>query len=249
MTVDNSEFIGNKYGIYTNRDMASVTPKGGFFGLDVTDSTFDNQWYASLYFEGLSDATLDNLEITNTGGLDPVLPFGGRGIFFNIKRGTFSDVAITNSSITDSVNDAVAVQVRGFPGDSASYQPPNNAILNNFTATGNTITGNGGPGFNIWNYNGVTTGGTWQINNNRIVGNGFEAPSVTLPVNGLYAWDTLDATDNWWGCNEGPLTGGPDCDTVSSTPVPPFNLGVVDADPWLVLTATATPPGPTLVPG
>jgi len=41
---------------------------------------------------------------------------------------------------------------------------------------------------------------------------------------------TIDATNNWWGCNAGP--GGAGCDTVS---------GNVDANPWLVLGISAAP--------
>ncbi|MBN2256499.1 MAG: right-handed parallel beta-helix repeat-containing protein, partial [Anaerolineaceae bacterium] len=45
----------------------------------------------------------------------------------------------------------------------------------------------------------------------------------------------LIATNNWWGCNEGPTTdGSTDCDTYD---------GLVDADPWLVLNTTL-PAGP-----
>jgi hypothetical protein len=39
----------------------------------------------------------------------------------------------------------------------------------------------------------------------------------------------INATDNWWGCNEGPGAGG--CSTVS---------GPVDADPYMVLAAEAS---------
>lgn len=56
---------------------------------------------------------------------------------------------------------------------------------------------------------------------NRIVGN-ETGISSTAP--------TVDAINNWWGCNEGPA--GADCDPVNA---------LVDADPWLVLSAVAVP--------
>ncbi len=44
------------------------------------------------------------------------------------------------------------------------------------------------------------------------------------------ATDEVDATHNWWGCNEGPNTA--DCGAVT---------GNVDSDPWLVLGLEASP--------
>jgi hypothetical protein len=43
---------------------------------------------------------------------------------------------------------------------------------------------------------------------------------------------SIDAEHNWWGCNEGP--GNADCGTVAGS-------GAVDFDPWLVLSASASP--------
>lgn len=59
---------------------------------------------------------------------------------------------------------------------------------------------------------------------NRIVGN------TAAGADNASASGTLDLQSNWWGCNGGP--GAPGCDTTT---------GGVDADPWLVLGATATP--------
>jgi hypothetical protein len=73
-------------------------------------------------------------------------------------------------------------------------------------------------------------GGTWPVTN-RMSNVTFQF-NVFLD-NGQYglasnnADITLDAINNWWGCNEGP--GGVDCDAVD---------GSIDADPWLVLSVT-----------
>jgi uncharacterized repeat protein (TIGR01451 family) len=45
---------------------------------------------------------------------------------------------------------------------------------------------------------------------------------------------TVDAMNNWWGCNEGPSTVLGDCDTITGT-------GMVGANPWLVLELAADP--------
>ena len=50
----------------------------------------------------------------------------------------------------------------------------------------------------------------------------------------------LDAENNWWGCNYGPGLGGAGC---SGTANDIFNngSGTVDANPWIVLGASASP--------
>src|SRR5205085_11070422 len=51
---------------------------------------------------------------------------------------------------------------------------------------------------------------------------------------------TLDAENNWWGCNYGPGATGAGC---SATTNDVFNngSGAVDADPWIVLGVNASP--------
>jgi uncharacterized repeat protein (TIGR01451 family) len=70
------------------------------------------------------------------------------------------------------------------------------------------------------------TGGKFidvEMHHNSISGN---QTGVASTVDYL----TIDADNNWWGCNEGPGSSG--CDTVT---------GTVSADPWLVLDLTADP--------
>jgi hypothetical protein len=60
---------------------------------------------------------------------------------------------------------------------------------------------------------------------NRIAGNATAGMTSD-------AAEPVDATDNWWGCNEGP--GQPGCDAITGT-------GTVDADPWLIFGLSANP--------
>ncbi len=65
---------------------------------------------------------------------------------------------------------------------------------------------------------------------NRIVGNSVGVDNATTPGTSVLA------ENNWWGCNYGPGAGGAGCaGTANGT------LGVVDANPWLVLRTSATP--------
>ncbi|MDI3340746.1 MAG: pectinesterase family protein [Sphaerobacter sp.] len=68
------------------------------------------------------------------------------------------------------------------------------------------------------------TGSGIAIRFNRIAGNGDG-----MGINNQSA-AVLDATDNWWGCNEAPGEDG--CDTVA---------GMANLDPWLVLRVSAAP--------
>ncbi len=95
--------------------------------------------------------------------------------------------------------------------------------LSKVTVTGNAATGNGG-GIHV----DASSPQTVHINFSRIVGNTAAAGTGLDNING-----TVDATNNWWGCNQGPSTAP--CDTVND----PNTL--VTFDPWIVLSHTANP--------
>lgn len=89
---------------------------------------------------------------------------------------------------------------------------------------GNTITDNTNGIFVGFN---DTDTSTVDANFNRIAGNGTGVRTTNPNV---------DAQNNWWGCNGGPGSAG--CDTVGAGG---SATGTVDADPWLVLGASANP--------
>lgn len=72
---------------------------------------------------------------------------------------------------------------------------------------------------------------------NIITNNGIGVRNVTLdPLPASNPFSGSVAENNWFGCNAGPGNAG--CDSVVGIPTPGAD---VDADPWLVLTATANP--------
>ncbi len=95
--------------------------------------------------------------------------------------------------------------------------------LSKLTITGNSATGNGG-GIHV----DINSPQVVHLNFSRIVNNTAAAGTGVDNVNG-----TIDATDSWWGCNQGPSTAP--CDTINDP-----NLGVT-FDPFIVLTHTANP--------
>ena len=246
MVITNSEISLNDNGIYGANQPGNAAQDGVFNGLTVTNSTFDQNDERGLYFEGLSNANFSGLLITDTGaniapGLG--LPFGARGIAINLKDGVYSNINIEDSTIDSSVYEGITVEVRGWAGDSPTYTGAP-ASLAGLTMSGLTLTDNGGPGLTIANRNTIST--TPTITGSRIAGNGFRAgPGVNGvpkdsngPVDGVFptfaapTGIAVDAINNWWGCNDGPIAGGPDCDTTQAP---------VDGDPWLVAESSADP--------
>jgi hypothetical protein len=96
-------------------------------------------------------------------------------------------------------------------------------VISSSTITGNT-SANGG---------GIEVDGNskanLQLSFNRIVGNNGGSGGAGLASLGT---GTVSATDNWWGCNQGPQSASSGCDTVS---------GAVTSSPWIVLTNSASP--------
>ena len=64
------------------------------------------------------------------------------------------------------------------------------------------------------------------LNFNRIFGNDIGVQHTTMA--------SIDAENNWWGCNDGPGAAG--CDDVQGSG------GPVDADPWLLLSVAVDDP-------
>jgi CSLREA domain-containing protein/uncharacterized repeat protein (TIGR01451 family) len=88
---------------------------------------------------------------------------------------------------------------------------------------GNTATGNGG-GVHV----DASSPQTLHLNFSRIVANIAAAGTGLDDINGQ-----VDATNNWWGCNQGPSTTP--CNTINDPNT------FVTFDPWIVLTHTANP--------
>jgi CSLREA domain-containing protein/uncharacterized repeat protein (TIGR01451 family) len=135
--------------------------------------------------------------------------------------GIWSNQGLTIDQVTViSNNTAVAGNGGGLWSDN---QDVDVTSLSKVTITGNSAAGNGG-GIHI----DASSPQVVHLNFSRIVGNSAAAGTGIDNING-----TVDATDSWWGCNQGPSTAP--CDTINDP-----NLGVT-FDPFIVLTHTANP--------
>jgi Bacterial Ig-like domain (group 3)/Right handed beta helix region/Periplasmic copper-binding protein (NosD) len=96
----------------------------------------------------------------------------------------------------------------------------------NVTVAGNLLSGGSTRGIRIFDLAGTGVNTGLLIHHNSITnfgGNGIDVDPTSVAA-------TVNAENNWFGCNAGP--GQPGCETA---------IGDVDTNPWLVLTITAIP--------
>lgn len=241
LAIVGSSFTRDRNGLYVERK----EPTAGNFigevdGLTMVDNEFIENQYRGMYFEGLSNAEIVGSIVLLAGATAPTHPFGARGISFNLKYGDYENIKVIGAEVAESENEGISIQVRGSAEDSAAYKL-HPATLNQIEITESTVVDNDGPGIVVEN---STQLGTTTINDSRILGNARDGIPTGDTASGIDAWDerdgapTVDAANNWFGCNAGPTAAGSDCDTVN---------GPVHAGPWLVLTAV--PQASILAPG
>lgn len=241
LAVVGSSFTRDRSGFYVERK----EPTAGNFigevdGLTMVDDEFIENQYRGMYFEGLSNAEIIGATVFLAGATAPSHPFGARGISFNLKAGAYENIKVVAAEVAESENEGISIQVRGSADDSATYKL-HPATLNKIEITESTVIDNDGPGIVVEN---STQLGTTTISDSRILGNARKGIPAGDTASGIDAWDerdgapTVDAANNWFGCNAGPTAAGSACDTVN---------GPVDAGPWLVLTAA--PEASVLAPG
>jgi len=203
----------------------------------VTNMTVDENTFASnaqgVFINPDKPPGGQNVDITGnefTGNGNGVLVFETTDV--GITGNTFSgspgsqvyiggddhDVRITGNLITNGSANAITL-------DNSQIPPnlPNSGVV----VTGNTITGHSGAARAALRVGPTANSGALEFHFNRVVGN-------TAGVSNDDSGDTIDAEDNWWGCNGGPGAAG--CNGVIGTAA-----ASVDFDPWLVLRITATP--------
>jgi len=106
-----------------------------------------------------------------------------------------------------------------------------NTIMETTQVVGTNITlnvaGQDGGGVEVDN---SSDGNSLNVTFSRIVGNTATAGNGLNNIAG-----TVTATDNWWGCNQGP--GSSPCDLVNDA----SNTATAIFNPWLTLSSTASP--------
>jgi hypothetical protein len=153
-------------------------------------------------------------EIDVTGNRVTMTPASGSsGFYFSTAESGVDTVHITGNSMTDDPFRAVKL--------STNAQLPGLV-----TITGNDFSNSG---VGVYVASGALNGGSVTLRANNLSGETGDA--VPDPADGVFksstSGGTVDANDNWWGCNGGPGASG--CSGVS---------GSVTDTAWLVLSAS-----------
>jgi nitrous oxidase accessory protein NosD len=215
LTIADSHFDFNDFGIYAQHPGTTPRTPGVFQDVKIDDSTFDGNATKGIYLEQGADLDFDDITAVTPQGPTPRADVNpNNAIDVNVKYGAFAHVHIANSTFSGSTGAGVLIHGRN---DAPLYNTVpgrlDDVVLEGVTVTDN-VAG--------VQFSGATTNS--RITGSRIVAN------VSGGVTSWTDTQTIDAEGNWWGCNEGPNTPG-----CSST------TGDVDADPWLVLTAAGSP--------
>lgn len=188
---------------FTGNDNAAVTlteTTGRNSDIDITDNELTQNRGIAVFLT--DDLTVTGNTINDTDSGD------GNGRFSAIYLGGGVDDALVQDN-------TVMLASTGVRIDNQVPEPNTDVEV-----LGNTLTDNDN-GIRISN---GATSGTLEVHGNRLVDN------TTAAINNEDPGDSVDAENNWFGCNEGPGSAG--CDDI---------IGAVDAEPNLILRLKAPP--------
>jgi hypothetical protein len=162
--------------------------------------------------------SMTNCTITNNTAQANV----GGGVAITNGTGSRGDVLLINTLVTGNTATGNGSSPGQGGGVFIDIDTSSSATISGSTVMLNTATGSSGQGGGIFNQ-----AGSLSVINSRVVGN------QSGDASGIYTLGfDATATDNWWGCNDGPGASG--CDTVGGG-------GTVSVNPWLVLSISASP--------
>ncbi|HYN14463.1 MAG TPA: immunoglobulin domain-containing protein [Terriglobales bacterium] len=244
-TVSTSLFSGNTASLGRG---GALTLVGGVETMSVSNSTFDNSSAANhsaqeggaLYIDFANTSGAGNISIHNSTFSSNTAGADGGGIYVNLGSGGNTTTATIDQTTVISGNSSAT---RGgglaFNGITGTLATPGTTSLSisKVTITSNQANGasaDGGGGIF------VQSGGTLNLQFSRIVGNTTAASGkptgISIEAGSGGSASTVNAADNWWGCNTGPSAAP--CDTVATVN---GASPVATVSPWIVLTLAASP--------
>jgi hypothetical protein len=210
---------------------------GGCTGTVVSDNTFDaaaNDGLGTIFFY-CDDQASTGITVSGNHDIHVGDSNGESAIIFEHVVG---DIHVTGNTVTESSTSGSAFyftlsaslgavdisgnSVVGSASSSITIRPTGGGT-GVYTVTGNRLSGGK---YGLYAYSSsLASGATVTLRGNDISGD-FQDGVFNDPASG----GSIDAIDNWWGCNGGPGASG--CTVVS---------GDVTFDPWLVLGVSASP--------
>lgn len=159
---------------------------------------------------------------------------GGAIIYLLFNLGDNGVINITNSTFAGNTAGANGGAIKFLSQGSPVAGQTFSVNINKNTFLTNSATGYGGA---------ISTDNAMAvsiplINYNRFVGNTSTLSSSTSAVHYVNTDGSVNAENNWWGCNTGPTAAGA-CDKAADTGAP--GAGSLDINPWLQLKVTASP--------
>ena len=202
---------------------------GSISGNEISDIGYSpNSWCAGgiLLLEAaagvtVSGNTLDNIQCGIYGQESNAAEITGNTLLGNRYAVTLFDNPATVDGNTIDATGA------GFPDSEAIFAAEYTADKGFLVkADHNTLLGNTEAALALADFDSDAFSARMEAHFNRIAGNAIGALDE--------AAGSLEAQNNWWGCNDGP--GEPGCD-----PIEEDVEGTIDASPWLVLRLGASP--------
>lgn len=217
LVVDNSTFKDSYHGFIA---LNHASPNNSTLNnVTISNSTFENNIAKGLYFEKLSNATFDNITVTNNGDISKAASWGSdwlHGLDITLKYGDYENITIQNSSFTGNGlgsknGSAIAIKARGTGNDTDYAADP--ASLDNLTITNVSISGNesgiffGEPGKANLSPTNITIEDS-NIENNTSTW--ATDPGINRAITNYLDGVEITAMGNWWGHLTGPVDNSDD---------------------------------------
>ncbi len=216
MWMEDSKFTALDYGWYffmTNGSGSTVSD------IEVKNTDFEGNVNKGMYLEKLSNATFEDVNVTNNGFAYSSAPSGhfwnekwDAGIDINLKFGSYQNLVFRNLTVTGNavgIEEGVGIAVKA--RDDGGTYGANPASLDGVTFENAVITGNergirfGEPGKSNAGPSNVVIRQS-EIHSS-LLADGSGAPVGDLLNESLA---TVDARENWWGAADGPSGGNID---------------------------------------
>ncbi|MBE0663947.1 MAG: right-handed parallel beta-helix repeat-containing protein [Bacteroidales bacterium] len=190
LTITNGEMDGNLFGFSTAATLDNYDNSDDLNNVSITGTSFSGNMYFGLMFNKGKNVNLNGITVNGNGNVSGA---PGSGIYFTWREGTFSNIIVQNSTITNNGQNAGAND-----GGGILIRPRANASASGISIENNLISGNGAAGNSsagirvLKNDENTGTDPGISINGNSITSNANHGITSTTSAN-------IDASCNWWG--------------------------------------------------